>query len=265
MARTARVLGQTLASVLTTSALSLTGPAASAGAAPPVGAGDGRTASGDVRRMVYVGNNWAGTADLVAPGSFERKARLDVVPDRDERMAEILASPDRLAYFLAVREAIGEGHDQLVDDMYSTHDGRTLYRLPPELRRRGRDQPEDPEDRLAVRGRRLPLRPHGDLAGRAPGRGQRQHRGRRARAAHHRRQGDGALRERRLTARERLHRRRPQDPPCEHRHGLQPPRPRGGRRHQAGTGLPDRRREDVPDPAPDQCPQGARRPRPDPG
>ncbi len=76
--------------------------------------------------MVYVGNNWAGTADLVAPGSFERKARLDIVPDKDERMAEILASPDRLAYFLAVREAIGEGHDQFVDDMYSTNDGKTL-------------------------------------------------------------------------------------------------------------------------------------------
>ena len=126
MARTARVLGLALALVLTAAALSVPGAAASARAAPTVGAGDGRTASGDVRLMVYVGNIWAGTADLVAPGSFERKARLDVVPDKDERMAEILASPDRLAYFLAVREAIGEGHDQLVDDMYSTNDGRTL-------------------------------------------------------------------------------------------------------------------------------------------
>jgi len=126
MARTARVLGLTLASVLTTTALSVTGQTAPAGATPPVRASDGRTPSGDVRRMVYVGNNWAGTADLVAPGSFEQKARLDIVPDKDERMAEILASPDRLAYFLAVREAIGEGHDQFVDDMYSTNDGRTL-------------------------------------------------------------------------------------------------------------------------------------------
>ena len=76
--------------------------------------------------MVYVGNNWAGTADLVAPGSFERKARIDIVPDKDERMTEIFASPDRLAYFLAIREAIGEGHDQFVDDMYSTNDGTML-------------------------------------------------------------------------------------------------------------------------------------------
>ena len=131
MTRTARVLGLTLASALTAAALSVTGSSVGADpapqdAAPRMTAGDGQTPSGDVRRMVYVGNNWAGTADLVAPGSFERKARLDIVPDKDERMAEILGSPDRLAYFLAVREAIGEGHDQFVDDMYSTNDGTML-------------------------------------------------------------------------------------------------------------------------------------------
>ncbi|MET1060434.1 MAG: serine/threonine protein kinase [Nocardioides sp.] len=130
MATTARVLVLTLASALTATALSVTGPTASAGPAPlagaPVTAGDGQVPSGDVRRMVYVGNNWAGTADLVAPGSFERKARLDIVPDKDERMTEIFANPDKLTYFLAVREAIGEGHDQFVDDMYSTNDGTML-------------------------------------------------------------------------------------------------------------------------------------------
>jgi DNA-binding beta-propeller fold protein YncE len=125
MARTARVLGLTLMSTLIATALSVTGPTAPAGARPASG-GEGQVPEGDVRRMVYVGNNWAGTADLVAPGSFEREARLDIVPDKDERMAEILASPDKLAYFLAVREAIGEGHDQLVDDMYSTNDGKVL-------------------------------------------------------------------------------------------------------------------------------------------
>ena len=41
-------------------------------------------------------------------------------------MAEIATNPDRLAYFLAIREAIGEGHDQFVDDMYSSNDGRLL-------------------------------------------------------------------------------------------------------------------------------------------
>ena len=80
----------------------------------------------DVRRAVFVGNNWDGTADILDPGTFERLGRINVVPDRDERMAEIATSPDRLAYFLAIREAIGEGHDQLVDDMYSSSDGTML-------------------------------------------------------------------------------------------------------------------------------------------
>ena len=75
------------------------------------------------RRVVFVGNNWDGTADLVDPTSFRKMGRLDIVPDYDERMQEIATNPYRLAYFLAIREAIGEGNDQFVDDMYSSNDG----------------------------------------------------------------------------------------------------------------------------------------------
>ena len=81
---------------------------------------------GDLTRAVFVGNNWDGTADILRPGSFERIGRIDIVPDYDERMAEIQLNPYRLAYFLAIRQLIGEGHDQLVDDMYSSNDGRLL-------------------------------------------------------------------------------------------------------------------------------------------
>jgi DNA-binding beta-propeller fold protein YncE len=77
--------------------------------------------------VLYVANNWAGTADVIDPKTFKRIARLDIVPDKAERMAEIAASPDRLAYFLAIRQLIGEGHDQLVDDMFSSPDGRFVY------------------------------------------------------------------------------------------------------------------------------------------
>lgn len=80
----------------------------------------------DVRRVVFVGNNWAGTADMLAPGTFERLGRINVIPDEQARMAEIATNPDRLAYFLAIREAVGEGHDQYVDDMYSSNDGTML-------------------------------------------------------------------------------------------------------------------------------------------
>jgi hypothetical protein len=77
-----------------------------------------------VRRVVFVGNNWDGTADLLAPRTFRRLARVNVIPDYDERMAEIAADPYRLAYFLLIQALIGEGHNQYVDDMYSSNDGR---------------------------------------------------------------------------------------------------------------------------------------------
>jgi DNA-binding beta-propeller fold protein YncE len=44
----------------------------------------------------------------------------------EERFAEVAMNPTRLAYFLAIREAIGEGNNQYVDDMYSSNDGRLL-------------------------------------------------------------------------------------------------------------------------------------------
>jgi hypothetical protein len=94
-----------------------------------------------LERAVFVGNNWDGTADILKfqppsgskPGKFTRIARMNIIPDINERMAEILADPVRLAYFLAIRQAIGEGHDQFVDDMYSTNDGRLLIVSRPSL------------------------------------------------------------------------------------------------------------------------------------
>jgi WD40 repeat protein len=84
--------------------------------------------------VVFAGNNWDGTADVLRftppsgskPGSFTRIARINIIPDRDQRMQEIETNPQRLAYFLAIRQFIGEGHDQFVDDMYSTNDGTHL-------------------------------------------------------------------------------------------------------------------------------------------
>ena len=31
-----------------------------------------------------------------------------------------MTDPERLGYFLAIRELVGEGNDQFVDDMYTT-------------------------------------------------------------------------------------------------------------------------------------------------
>ena len=101
-------------------AVSAMGPAGQAAAT------EGQTPVGDVKRVVFVGNNWAGTADILAPGSFEKLGTINIIPDKDERMQEIATNPERMAYFLAIREAIGEGHDQYVDDMYSSNDGKLM-------------------------------------------------------------------------------------------------------------------------------------------
>lgn len=80
-----------------------------------------------LRDVLFVGNNWDGTVDVVAAdGSFAKLRRINVVPDKAARLFEITIDPIRLAYFLGVRQFIGEGHDQFVDDMYTSTDGRLL-------------------------------------------------------------------------------------------------------------------------------------------
>jgi YVTN family beta-propeller protein len=101
-------------------------------AAPAVASKHGQRPG--VREAIFVGNNWEGTADVIKPGGgYPRIARLNIVPDLEQRMAEIALNPVRLAYFLLIRNAIGEGHDQLVDDMFSTNDGRLLIVSRPSL------------------------------------------------------------------------------------------------------------------------------------
>jgi DNA-binding beta-propeller fold protein YncE len=90
-------------------------------------------ADGATRDVLFVGNNWDGTADVVDPQKFTRLARINIVPDLDERVAEIQSDPAAYGYFLAIRQEVGEGHDQLVDDMFSSHDGRYLYVSRPSL------------------------------------------------------------------------------------------------------------------------------------
>ncbi|WP_179118542.1 YncE family protein [Saccharothrix sp. ALI-22-I] len=92
-------------------------PAASA--APPSGAA--------LREVMFVGNNWDGTADVIASsGNFARIGRVNIIPDKDERLWEIYLNPIKLAFFLGIRSGPGEGHDQFVDDMYTTPDGSAV-------------------------------------------------------------------------------------------------------------------------------------------
>ncbi|MBT2443243.1 YncE family protein [Streptomyces sp. ISL-36] len=80
-----------------------------------------------LREVMFVGNNWDGTADVIeSTGGFARIGRVNVIPDRETRMWEIGLNPVKLAYFLGIRQGPGEGHDQFVDDMYATPDGSAM-------------------------------------------------------------------------------------------------------------------------------------------
>ncbi|MGW0468899.1 YncE family protein [Streptomyces sp. NPDC003027] len=80
-----------------------------------------------LREVMFVGNNWDGTADVIrSTGDFRRIGRVNVIPDREQRMWEIGLNPVKLAYFLGIRQGPGEGHDQFVDDMYATPDGSAM-------------------------------------------------------------------------------------------------------------------------------------------
>ncbi|MBB2741703.1 UNVERIFIED_ORG: YVTN family beta-propeller protein [Microbispora rosea subsp. rosea] len=89
--------------------------------AGPASAADG------LREVMFVGNNWDGTADVIeSSGSFARIGRINVIPDKARRLAEIYLNPIKLAFFLGIRQGPGEGHDQFVDDMYATPDGTAM-------------------------------------------------------------------------------------------------------------------------------------------
>lgn len=108
-----------LCSVAAALALTVAAPATTATAAD--------SSAAALREVMFVGNNWDGTADVIkSSGDFGKIGRINVIPDKDERMAEINADPIKWIYFMAIRNSVGEGHDQFVDDMYSTPDGRSV-------------------------------------------------------------------------------------------------------------------------------------------
>lgn len=84
-------------------------------------------AAPSLQEVMLVGNNWEGTADVIkSTGDFSKVGRINLVPDKSERLREIYTDPIRLIFFLGIRETAGEGHDQFVDDMYTTPDGSAI-------------------------------------------------------------------------------------------------------------------------------------------
>jgi DNA-binding beta-propeller fold protein YncE len=80
-----------------------------------------------MRDVVLVGSNWDGTAEIFDPATFAVLKRVNIVPDRAERIKEIEdAGIKRRTTFKLIRSIIGEGHDQLVDDLFPSKDGRFI-------------------------------------------------------------------------------------------------------------------------------------------
>lgn len=127
LSRTRRTAGALAASLALASGAAL--PAHAEDTTSTTDTTDGRNATSGaaLREVMFVGNNWDGTADVIeARGDFGRIGRVNVIPDKEERLREIHLDPVRLAFFLGVRQGPGEGHDQFVDDMYATPDGRAM-------------------------------------------------------------------------------------------------------------------------------------------
>ncbi len=86
-----------------------------------------RPAAEGLRSVMWVGNNWDGTATIVDARTYEVLQRgIDLIPDKVEETQAILADPVKTAFYLAINAGPGQGHDQYVDDMFTTMDGKYL-------------------------------------------------------------------------------------------------------------------------------------------
>ena len=80
-----------------------------------------------LRDVVVAGNNWDGVITIFDPNTYEIIKKISAMPDREERFEEIYSGLKRRLAAGFIREFIGEGNDQLVDDMFTSNDGRYIY------------------------------------------------------------------------------------------------------------------------------------------
>jgi hypothetical protein len=79
----------------------------------------------DLRDVMLVGNNWSGTATIVDAHTRKLlKTGVNFIPDKAQEIADIKKNPAQLAFYYLIQQGPGEGHDQYVDDMFTTNDGR---------------------------------------------------------------------------------------------------------------------------------------------
>jgi sugar lactone lactonase YvrE len=86
-----------------------------------------RPAADGLRSVMWVGNNWDGTASVVDANTLEVLQRgVNLIPDKDQEIQDILSDPVKTVFYLAINAGPGQGHDQYVDDMFTTMDGKYL-------------------------------------------------------------------------------------------------------------------------------------------
>ena len=90
------------------------------------------------RAVMVVGNNWEGTVTVVDAHTHEvLEKSINVVPDLDEELQQVRtpseSHPAGPAYYYAIQQVVAEGHDQYVDDIFTTRNGRFLAVSRPSL------------------------------------------------------------------------------------------------------------------------------------
>lgn len=76
--------------------------------------------------VIFVGNNWQGSITVIALDGYRKIGVLDGIPDKLERLKEVRSQFVGRMLYIGIRELVGEGNDQFVDDMYSSNDGTKL-------------------------------------------------------------------------------------------------------------------------------------------
>lgn len=116
-----------LVAVAATPALGAAPTAIQPGAPASIQPAASTASSDELTDVLYVSNNWGGTIDVLrGSGDYEKLGQINAIPDKKKRMAEIALNPIHWPIFLYIRHTAGEGHDQFVDDTYSTKDGKAV-------------------------------------------------------------------------------------------------------------------------------------------
>lgn len=109
----------------------------SCGPCPALGTGGVGGSDGNggtrLRDVLLVGNSVSGTVSFLDSDTFENLGSIDILPDRQDRLAEIDADPTLSAIYSIIKQRQAVKHfepangDRFVDDVFVSPEGNTLY------------------------------------------------------------------------------------------------------------------------------------------